>query len=172
MPSLPDGRRKAPWQLGNTKALRHGHAKPGQLTRTYRIWANIKTRCTNRNVAAFKDYGGRGIFLCVRWKNFDNFLADMGECPPGMQIDRINNTQGYEPANCRWTTAKQNSRNRRSTIRYSIDGKEKTIPAWAEHFKVVRACTIYERVGKGLDILSAATKPISSKRKNGKPYVD
>lgn len=50
-------------------------------TRTYRIWSNMISRCTNKNVKAYKGYGGRGITVCERWFEFDNFLADMGDCP-------------------------------------------------------------------------------------------
>jgi hypothetical protein len=73
-------------------------------------------RCTNRNGQNWADYGGRGITVCERWLIFENFLADMGERPPGTTIERVENDLGYEPGNCRWATRKQQSRNRRSTV--------------------------------------------------------
>lgn len=84
-------------------------------TDTFRIWAGMFRRCYNSNFKAFKYYGGRGIKVCERWFKFENFLADMGERPPMLQIDRINNDGNYEPDNCRWVTSKVNNANRKNT---------------------------------------------------------
>lgn len=88
----------------------NGHRMSG--TRTYTIWQGMKARCNNPNDTGYKWYGAKGIKVCERWNKFENFLADMGECPEDYQIDRILNDGDYCKDNCRWATNKQNSNNR------------------------------------------------------------
>lgn len=108
-------------RTGNTKScgclrrepnnLRHGHTKGVGCSRTYKSWTMMIYRCTKPDYHAFGRYGGRGITVCESWRTFDNFLADMGERPPGKTLDRIENDDGYYPANCRWATPKQQRAN-------------------------------------------------------------
>lgn len=84
----------------------------------YPIWRSMHQRCNDPNLKAHPDYGGRGIKVCDRWSGpdgFPNFLADMGERPKGLTLERINNNGNYEPDNCRWATPTEQQRNRRNT---------------------------------------------------------
>ncbi len=88
------------------------HGKSG--TPEHCAWANMIQRCENANHPWYKDYGGRGIRVCERWQRFENFYTDMGDKPTAKHsIDRIDVNKGYEPSNCKWATATDQSRNQR-----------------------------------------------------------
>lgn len=79
---------------------------------THNSWKNMFARCLNKKQKHFKHYGGRGIKICERWMDFNNFLADMGERPSlKHSIDRIDCSGNYEPGNCRWATQKEQMNN-------------------------------------------------------------
>lgn len=83
-------------------------------SRPYTIWEGIIQRTTNPKNKAYKNYGGRGIIVCKKWLKFDNFWKDMRKgYVDNLSIDRINNNEGYEPANCRWATMKEQQNNKR-----------------------------------------------------------
>ena len=92
---------------------RHGARRRGAAHLLYERWAGMIQRCTNPNHLRYADYGGRGITVCERWRDFANFLVDVGDCPSGMSLDRIDNDGNYEPGNCRWATPSEQRINQR-----------------------------------------------------------
>ena len=98
----------------------------------YTIWRMMVRRCTDANYWKYKDYGGRGITVCPEWLDFLKFVEDMGERPEGHSIERRENDLGYCKTNCYWATAKEQARNRRSTVMLTWEGKTQSMVAWAE----------------------------------------
>ena len=105
-------------------------------TREYKIWAEMRKRCLNPNQKTFSYYGGRGIEICKRWGKFENFHSDMGNCPEGFTLDRINPDGNYEPSNCRWASVKTQTRNRRQNHLITFNGKTQCLAAWAEEIGI------------------------------------
>ena len=97
--------------------LQHGHSPKGGSSSTYNSRACMIQRCTNPHTKDYKDYGARGIRVCERWlDSFENFLADMGERPEGMTLERLNNDGNYEPSNCQWATDMEQKNNRSDNV--------------------------------------------------------
>lgn len=130
--------------INGAKSRRHGM----EDTRTYRAWAGAKSRCQNPNDPGYKRYGGRGIRICERWQFFVNFLADMGEAPARLEIDRIDNDGNYEPGNCRWTTRQKNAQNRRGVRNITFNGRTQCLAAWARDTGLGSTC-ISQRLARG-----------------------
>lgn len=91
-------------------------------------------RCESPLVKEYSCYGGRGISVCDRWHDFRNFLADVGERPPGMTLDRMNNDGPYDPGNFRWATRAEQARNRRGLVRLTINGRTQCMKDWCGEF--------------------------------------
>jgi hypothetical protein len=99
--------------LIRARGSRHGHKRKSGASREYKTWQNMWARCTNPIVDAYPYYGGRGITVCDRWKDFKNFLSDMGPKPKGLTLERVKVNGSYNPANCVWATQSVQVSNRR-----------------------------------------------------------
>lgn len=106
----------------------HGQSR----TRTYNIWALMLQRCTNPKAANYISYGGAGITVCEPWRDFANFFADMGHPPTAQHtLDRVDNSKGYSPENCRWADVETQQNNRTNAVLVSAFGERLSVPQWA-----------------------------------------
>ena len=124
-------------------------------------------RCTNPNVRHYVDYGARGITVCERWLKFENFLEDMGEPPPGLTIDRLDNNKGYFKDNCAWKTPIAQARNRRNSVIMTFKGVTLTLIEWCELLDLSYR-TLRARYAAGWSAEEILTIPISSSRLTSK----
>lgn len=125
----------------------------------YEVWRSMNRRCHEIGNQQYKRYGARGIFVCEEWrKDFSVFVnwANASGYKKGLQIDRIDNDNGYFPENCRFVPPIQNANNRRTNVRYSVDGETKTMSEWARECGITPAA-IRARIKKGHPIELAVT---------------
>lgn len=144
---------------------RHGHTartNKGKCTPTYNCWKNMLCRCNDKNHASYKNYGGRGIFVCKRWGSFSSFLEDMGSKPIGYSLDRINNDEGYSKNNCRWATIKEQANNCRKNRYIEINGLRLSVSQWAERTGA-RTSTLFSRLRTGKSEYDSIMKPVAKK---------
>lgn len=113
----------------NKKLAKHSMCKTPEHT----AWTSMKCRCYAPKTVRYKDYGGRGITVCDRWRDsFNNFFEDMGKRPsPIHSLDRIDVNGNYEPTNCRWATQIEQSSNTRRNVFITHNGKTDTLSGWA-----------------------------------------
>ena len=112
---------------------KHGYAKNGEVEKLHNLWRDMHKRCNNH-----PDYNGRGIIVCKEWHNYILFRkwALDNKYNEGLSIDRIDNNGSYSPDNCRFTSSKEQARNRRSNIFITYNGKRQCQAAWAEEYNI------------------------------------
>lgn len=143
----------------------HGLSK----TREYGIWKNMLSRCRNRDDKSYANYGGRGIRVSKRWDLFTTFLEDMGRCPAGFQIDRIDNDGGYERTNCRWVSRKDNCRNKRNSHMVLFSGLSLNCCEWSAR-SGFPAWTVANRINRGWSAKRAITTPVRHFKKTKRTF--
>lgn len=134
---------------------KHGFSR----SKAHESWRNMRSRCLNKKNKFFPYYGGRGIKICSRWEKFENFYLDMGERPPGMSLDRINNDLGYEPGNCRWATKRQQLNNRSNSRNFTIANRTQTLAEWAREYNK-NYPLVLGRLRMGWNIEKSLTTPV------------
>lgn len=117
-------------EVASRKAKIHGESK----TKLYMVWRGMKTRCYNKNCEAYRDYGGRGIFICDEWvddyASFRDWSLSNGY-KPGLSIDRIDNNKGYSPSNCRFVSMLVQSNNKRNNVMLKYNDEYHSIAEWS-----------------------------------------
>lgn len=148
----------------------HGFGSRGEYAE-YSSFIHMKGRCLNPRDAAFKDYGGRGIQICDRWRfgeggrsGFECFLADLGFKPsPLHTLDRIKSEGNYEPSNCRWGTKKQQARNRRSNHYVTLNGERISLVDACERLHLGYS-SVNSRIRRGWTFERAISDPPRASR--------
>lgn len=129
--------------------LQQRHGQSG--SRTYESWLKMMKRCHDETSDQYQWYGGRGIKVQESWNKFSGFLADMGQRPPGKSLDRTNNNKDYSKDNCRWSTPKEQSFNRRSTTIIKIGERKETCLTYLGKEFGFSASLVQKRLRSGVD---------------------
>lgn len=160
---------------GNTKSCGHlrkvshtiKHARSGKGDPTYNTWRAVVSRCTKKYDWSWDRYGAVGITVCDRWLDFSNFLDDMGDRPKGMTIDRIDNSKGYFPGNCRWATNVEQANN--TTLNKIVEYRghkgplKETVSIFGGNYSLVK-----ERIKRGWSMEDAMNKPVKEQYHHGR----
>ena len=140
----------------NEWLLKHGHRPKSGASLTYKTWMSMLRRVRDKNN---KNYGKIGIEIDERWKDFKNFLLDMGERPQNHTIERIDVNKGYFKENCKWATFKEQCRNKKCSIIVTINNETMNLIDFANKYKIPTT-TIYRKYHKGIKGEDLIKKPL------------
>lgn len=149
-------------------------SKTGDLRRThglshspeYSSWSSMIRRCLNPKASGYHRYGGRGISVCAEWvDDVSRFVMDMGPRPPNCSLDRIDFDGNYEPSNCRWATAQEQSENMSTTVLVTANGKTMSLSSWGRQLGM-SAGALKHRIHLGMSPNDAMSIP---RQGNGGP---
>lgn len=147
--------------------LRHGMSH----TKLYWVWGNIKKRCYNTSDRAYKNYGGRGIFMCDAWKNsFESFAkwAINNGYSDSLTIERVDVNGNYCPENCTWIPMNEQQNNRTTCLPFTHNGETKNLAEWCSYYNLPYV-TVHNRIYKlKWDFERAISEPIHFEKRNRK----
>lgn len=141
----------------------------GANSRLYIIWKSMRARCENPHHPHYDYYGGRGVSICEEWHDFATFMqwAERTGYQENLTLDRIDANEGYNPANCRWITMHEQTRNKRNNINITYHGVTRCLSDWAATFGI-NVTTLRLRIRNGWDIERAFTTPVRQQHKHNK----
>lgn len=157
-------------EITTKRSTKHGEATRKYKSPEYVVFQGMIQRCTDSNCPKYKNYGGRGITICDRWREpsgqgFLNFLADMGRRPPECtSIDRKNNDGDYCPENCRWATSEEQGNNTRKNRYLESNGVRQTLAQWGRQLGC-NPQVIASRISRGWSVHEAVTIPLGVSRR-------
>lgn len=149
-------------------SYKHGHSCRGKKSKIYTQFMNIKARCHIKSNKDYCRYGAKGVAVCDRWlygdkqhSGFEYFLLDMGEPPLDKpSLDRIDNTLGYSPDNCRWADSVQQANNKATNHRLEIDGVSHTLAEWSRLVGIGSKTILHRITHQGLSPKDAVYRPL------------
>lgn len=142
-------------EVAGKQSIIHGQTGSPEFV----VWVGMRQRCNNPNTAAFKDYGGRGIYIDSSWNTFEQFLKDMGPRPARKTLDRIDNNGPYSKENCRWVDNYVQHNNTRKNTQFSLNGRSQTMAQWARELKI-KSSTLWMRLHYGWSIERTLNTPV------------
>lgn len=149
----PEARKK----MGGDTRFKPTHGM--KKTPIYAVWNSMISRCTLESCTSYRNYGARGVYVCEKWRKFENFYSDMGDRPDGMTLERIDNDGNYFPENCKWDTPKNQSRNKRTNRLISYKGETRCLVEWSEIFNL-KQNTLSRRLKLGWSLEKAFTQKV------------
>lgn len=145
------------------RSTTHGEGPRKGQTKEHIVWGSMKDRCMNPKNPKFARYGAVGITVCERWAGefgYQNFLADMGRCPPTKRsIDRIDGTKGYYKENCRWADDFDQANNQKTNRKLTYAGKTMGLCQWSREAGI-KAGTLWRRLMAGWSVERALTEKV------------
>lgn len=148
-------------EVATIRSTKHGQSR----TRLYRVWCDMRKRCEDKKQPNYKDYGGRGISVCIEWQKYEAFYEwAKNNYSPGLTIDRIDNNGNYEPLNCKWATRNEQSRNTRRNVLISFNGTTICLRDWATKLGI--SYNGLRRRINNWSVERALTEPVGFKFKN------
>lgn len=144
-----------------TRSTSHGMSR----SKEYQAWSGMIQRCHDPKHIGYKDRLDRGITVCDEWRHsFADFYEHIGPMPfPKATVDRINNDLGYFHGNVKWSTSKEQARNRRDNVNITFGGRTQCLSIWADELRIGRS-TLRRRMALGWDIDRAFTQPVKKRQ--------